>query len=258
MIGIGKIYDWLAWSPVHSREDRGFPKPTIDKGHVGVFADRLPMLQRVGPDGSLWSHPHGSPHLAGSPMKFTMLDEIRQIPHLALLADIDKFHLAVKTHIGEFGGPPTIYTGSIRLNPEITLADVARYAKDLAGASIKRIVIDSAAHSPLGSIDWDAVDYMERTYAFRVGCEPWPGLGLPSASRDVWILDVAGIDRRTRPGNDPNPLGEIVHMHMLLDVDRAVDQLAVGESIAINCKGLDRMNLTADDLRARAAEAKAE
>lgn len=249
---IGRVYDWIAWAPIDDRENRGFPKATIAKGHVGVFRERMSILRRVRPDGSLWSHPHGNPHLKGSPMKFTMLKEIRGLPHLAKLADLDELREAVSMHISEFGEPPVVYTGAIRLNPEITLQDVRDYGRELASCGIERLVIDASGVAPLGSIDWDAIDVLRKEFGFRIGCEPWPDEGLPSADLDIWVLDVTKYDRRMRAGKVKYPPGEIVHMHTNFDLDRAIDQLSRGESIAVNCRALDREGITAEELKSAA------
>lgn len=251
-VAIGRVYDWISWAPYDDHARRGFSKTTVEQGHLGVLQDRVDLLTRMRPDGSLWSHPHGNPKVKGKPMKFTMLAEIRQVPELSLLADLNQFRRAVDLHTRVLGEPPVIYTGSIRLNPEITLPEVEAYGRDLHNAGITRIVIDSAAGAPIGSIDWDAVNLLQKKFGMRIGCEPWPNEGLPSANLDVWVLDVPTANRRNRPGKVKYPPGEIVHMHMTLDVQRAIDQLADGESVAINLKGLEREGLTVDDLRREA------
>ncbi|MBX3365401.1 MAG: hypothetical protein KF866_11655 [Phycisphaeraceae bacterium] len=248
-VTIGRVYDWISWAPYDDHARRGFSKPTVEKGHFGVLQERLDLLRRMRPDGSLWSHPHGNPKVRGKPMKFTMLAEIRQIPELALMADLNQFRRAVDLHTSVFGEPPVIYTGSIRLNPEITLEQVDEYGRDLHQAGIRRIVIDSSAGAPIGSIDWQAVELLQARYGFRIGCEPWPNEGLPSANLDVWVLDVPTANRRNRPGKVRFPPGEIVHMHMTFDRERAIEQLADGESVAINLRGLERDGMTVDDLR---------
>lgn len=249
---IGRVYDWVAWAALDDRANRGFSKRTIEDGHVGVFVDRLPLLRAQRPDGSLWSHPHGNPHIKGQPMRFNMLEDIERQPHLRLLADLEQFRRAVDMHRSEFGEPPVVYTGAIRLNPDITLAQVERYGRQLAGCGVERIVIDASGVAPPGSIDWDAISLLQKSVGLSIGCEPWPSEGLPSADLDVWVLDVPGLERRTKPGKVENPPGEIVNMHMTFDEGRAVDQLSRGESVAINLRALERQGLTVAGLKAAA------
>lgn len=249
---IGRVYDWLAWAALDDRANRGFPKRTVEEGHLGVLLDRLPLLRAQRPDGSLWSHPHGNPHIKGQPMRFNMLEDISREPRLRLLADLDEFRRAVALHVAEIGEPPVVYTGAIRLNPDITLAQVERYGRQLYDCGVRRIVIDASGVAPPNSVDWDAISLLQKSVGLSVGCEPWPSHGLPSANLDVWVLDVPGLERRSKPGKVEFPTGEIVNMHMTFDEARAVEQLARGESVAINLRALERQGLTVAGLKAAA------